>query len=545
MPFYENQPTIYPLHRLLDELVTGEVRVPRFQRPGTESTWKPQQRRDLLDSIYRGFPIGTILLWSTNETVHTLPVVGGAEIPVASTTGRKLRLILDGHQRLSTLISILGAALDNYKPTKLPALIPREVWVFDVSGDDQIGERDDRFKLLRDGEKPGAKQVPLAIALDRVKLNEWVRKQKNLVREEVRRVDNLRDRLREFNIPVATLAAESLDEATETFKRVNSSGTPMSDFHMVAALAYTNQFDPQEQFERVRAELLEPEGWGEIDNADVLRVCAGLIRRKGDASQHPAKLDIVKLGKALRNDSTLIEEAGRSVAAAAAVLRTAVGVHGAEALPYSWQLIVLAIELGSRGSKALLKRELSQCARWFWLTTYGSVFAGVNSAVVDRAARSLGEMLSGKNEAAMQRDIGRRVEEPSRFDFRAARSRACLLAMAREQDKDDLNGKAHRALVEGAQAVQTLSPKVGRSVWYNLVIDTELEHLRVLRDALRHRASGERVPGEMESLSRLSIHRNDSGNIDQLLELRRSRLMAFERTFVESLGLDWKESLEG
>jgi len=541
MPFYENQPTIYPLYRLLEELLSGEVQVPRFQRPGTESTWKPQQRGDLLDSIYRGFPIGTILLWSTSENVHTLPVVGGAAIKKTSRFGSKLRLVLDGHQRLSTLVAILGPALEDYVKTKASELVPREVWVFDVADDEPDGDKGTRFKLLRTGEQPEAKQVPLAIALDRVGLNDWVRRQNKLTREEVRRVDSLRDRLREFSIPVATLAAESLDEATETFKRVNSSGTPMSDFHMVAALAFTDKFDPQEQFEKVRSALLEPEGWGDFDDADILRVCAGLVRMDGDTSQHPAKLDIARLSKSLRSDPELIERAGRSIATAVSVLRTAVGVHGAEALPYSWQLIVLAMELGSR-DKPLRPREISHCARWFWLTTYGGVFAGVNSAIVDRAGRALSEMLAGKDETAMQLDIGRRVEEPGRFDFRAARARACLLAMARDQDDGDLNGSTHRSLAEGVKAVQTLHPKTGRSAWYNLVVEPDHEVLRTLRDALRHRSTREDSEDEVALLATVSIARSDSRNVEELLQSRRLRLLAKERRFVEKLGFDWRES---
>lgn len=542
MPFYENQPAIYPLYRLLEELLAGEVQVPRFQRPGTESTWKPQQRGDLLDSIYRGFPIGTILLWSTSENVQTLQVVGGASIKKTVRAGSKLRLILDGHQRLSTLVAILGPALEDYRQAKTLELVSSEVWVFDVADDEPDGDKTTRFKLLRSGEQPEAKQVPLAIALDRVKLNDWVRKQKKLKREEVRRVDSLRDRLREFSIPVATLAAESLDEATETFKRVNSSGTPMSDFHMVAALAFTDKFDPQAEFEKIRAELLEPEGWGDFDDADLLRVCAGLVRLQGDVSQHPAKLDIARLSKSLRNDTELIVTAGRSVAAAASILRKAVGVHGAEALPYSWQLIILAMEIGSRNCSPLKQREISQCARWFWLTTYGGVFAGVNSAIVDRAGRALSEMLVGQDETAMQLDIGRRVEEPSRFDYRAARARACLLAMARDQDGGDLNGRIHRGLAEGVKAVQTLHPKTGRSAWYNLVVERGHDSLRTLREALRRRAGGEAIGGDEEHLAEVSIARTDLGDIDALLQSRRRRLLVKEKRFVERLGFDWKES---
>ncbi|XDF35770.1 DUF262 domain-containing protein [Paracidovorax avenae] len=452
-----------------------------------------------------------------------------------------MRLVLDGHQRLSTLIAILGPALEGYRRADIDNLSYQEEWIFDVSDDDEIaGEL--RFKLLRNGGRPMPKQVPLGIALDRVKLNDWVRKQKKLNRDEIRRVDSLRDRLREFSIPVATLAAESLDEATETFKRVNSSGTPMSDFHMVAALAYTNGFDPQEQFEKVRSELLEPVGWGDFDDAAILRVCAGLVRRAGDASQHPAKLEIARLSQSLRADVKLIEKAGTSIANAASLLRKAVGVHGAEALPYSWQLIVLAIELGDRSNQELKAKEITQFARWFWLTTYGGVFAGVNSAIVDRAGRALSEMLLGKDETAMQLDIGRRVEEPGRFDFRAARARACLLAIAREQDDGNLNGRTHRALVEGSKAVQTLIPKGGRSIWYNLVIENDYDRLRSLRDALKKKAAGEKGAEESKILAEFSIRPKDKGDVDQLIQHRRMRILSGEKEFVEQLGFDWRDS---
>ena len=542
MPFYENQPTIYPLYRLLEEVLAGEIRIPRFQRPGTAATWRPQQRGDLLDSIYRGFPIGTILLWSTRETIATLPVVGGADIPHVSPGSRRLRLVLDGHQRLSTLISILGPSLENYQGTKDAALASEELWVFEIS--DQIADDVgiERFKLLRREEKPQGEQVPLNISLDRVQLNDWVRKHKKLGRSEVRRVDSLRDRLREYSIPVATLAAESLDVATETFKRINSSGTPMSDFHMVAALAYTNKFDPQERFEQARMEYLDPEGWGDMDDADILRVCAGLVRElESDTSQHPAKLDIDRLGKALRKNEQLIERAGESVRRAAVLLRETVGVHGLGSLPYSWQLIVLAIELGARQAKKPSANLGARFARWFWMTTYGGVFAGVNSAVVDRASRALHDMLADGDESPMLLDIGRRVEEPIRFDFRAARARALMLAMARVQDKGDTDGAAHRALAKGSSSIQTLVPRTGRSKWFNLVIEPDHDQVRILRDALRQQASGNADSEEVSFLSQIGFAPSDKGDVDRMLHLRRTRLLVDERRFVEKLKFDWRE----
>ncbi len=546
MPFYESQPTIYPLHRLLEEVLRGEIQVPRFQRPGTENTWKPKQRGDLLDSIHRGYPIGTILLWSTKESINRMPVVGGARIPEPPDRQR-LRLVLDGHQRLSTLIAILGPGLKDHDATGEGALDER--WAFDLSDDrasasstKPLAVRRDRFVLLKQEPSPDDKHLPLDVAIDRVKLNEWVRGRSTLSSREIGRADALRDRFREYSLPVASLVTESLDEATDSFHRINSSGTPMDDFHMVAALAYTQDFDLQEAVDTIRDELLEPEGWADVGETDVLRVCAGLVRhRLKKPSQHPAKLDIHGLATALRDDQAIIEHAGKALAATTSLLRS-FGVHGPGILPYAWQLIVLAIEVGRRPLVEFGAHETRSLERWFWLTTYGGVFAGVNSAVVDRAGKALGDMLQGGGWSAMRRDTTQQIVEPDRFDFRAVRSRGLVLQMARQSDRDDLNGVGHRALAQGASSLRTLEPRLGRSTWYNLVIEPDLGRLRDLRTALRARGAGhDGGPEDDTLLAGIAVEPGDRGTVDELLEKRRARLLQRERAFVGELGLIWSD----
>lgn len=540
MPFYESQPVIYPLHRLLEEILSGEIRIPRFQRPGTEYTWRPHQRGDLLDSIYRGFPIGTVLVWSTSERVSTLPVVGGAVIRRRQPETKRLRLVLDGHQRLSTLISVLGAGLEGHRQAAENERSLDEEWIFDLSQTESDDPPRERFRLLRSGETADGFQIPLSIVLDRVKLNQWVRSNKKLTSGQIRLADTLRDRLREYSLPVATLAAETLDVATETFKRINSSGTPMSDFHMVAALAYTEKFDPQEHFEQVRSVFLEPVGWEQVEDSDLLRVCAGIVRQRGDKSQHPAKIDVSALGRSLREDPSLIELAGQSISLAALLLAEVAGIHGPGILPYSWQLIVLAIEIATRDSQKITLKQRPSVARWFWLTTYGGVFAGVNSTVVDRAGRALYDMISGKDEKSMSIDIAIVVDEPKRFDFRAARARACMLAIARYMDNGALDGAAHRSLVSGVSAVHTLIPKIGASVWYNLTVETSPEHLKSVRESMRKIASGSRTSEDSKLVKPVGIEMKDRGDLDALLQVRRARLIDAESKFVSTLGLSWR-----
>jgi len=50
----------FTVKRLLERAQHGDLRVPPFQRP---MRWRRADHLLLLDSLYRGYPIGTLLLW--------------------------------------------------------------------------------------------------------------------------------------------------------------------------------------------------------------------------------------------------------------------------------------------------------------------------------------------------------------------------------------------------------------------------------------------------------------------------------------------------
>ena len=88
----------------IDELVSkierGELRLPEMQR---QYVWRSTRVRDLLDSLYRGYPSGAILVWETAEDVPTREfAVSTATAPYQSSL-----LLLDGQQRLTSLAAII------------------------------------------------------------------------------------------------------------------------------------------------------------------------------------------------------------------------------------------------------------------------------------------------------------------------------------------------------------------------------------------------------------------------------------------------------
>jgi hypothetical protein len=78
----------------------GELRLPEMQR---QYVWRSTRVRDLLDSLYRGYPSGAILLWETDEAVPLQDfAVSQSTNPYQST-----RLLLDGQQRLTSLSAVI------------------------------------------------------------------------------------------------------------------------------------------------------------------------------------------------------------------------------------------------------------------------------------------------------------------------------------------------------------------------------------------------------------------------------------------------------
>lgn len=102
-----------PIGTLVDMYKRGELRLPEIQR---HYVWRATRVRDLLDSLYRGYPSGSILMWETDEPVPTRDFAITQE--TTAFAGRKL--LLDGQQRLTSLTAVLGGELVQVRGRKRP-----------------------------------------------------------------------------------------------------------------------------------------------------------------------------------------------------------------------------------------------------------------------------------------------------------------------------------------------------------------------------------------------------------------------------------------
>jgi hypothetical protein len=88
------------VEELVGMIERGELRLPEMQR---RYVWRSTRVRDLLDSLYHGYPSGAILLWETDEAVPLQEfAVEQQKNPYQNT-----RLLLDGQQRLTSLFAVI------------------------------------------------------------------------------------------------------------------------------------------------------------------------------------------------------------------------------------------------------------------------------------------------------------------------------------------------------------------------------------------------------------------------------------------------------
>lgn len=533
-PSYLSEPQVQYLSRLIEEVRDGNLLIPKFQR---EFIWKSEQRLELLRSVKEGIPIGSLLVWRTSQVeLKTFTTLGGFNMPPPPqpTPGAPRQYLLDGHQRLSTLFGALNSIPREAKiapPKELLTDVPPQ-YFYDLEKQDFVLPRPsdvsswDLFRPVL---------LPTSILFDSIALLKFQRGLKD--NALVERVDALSNVFRNYKIPIVPLVTDNLEDATKAFQRINSSGTPMSDFHMVAALTYKGEeFDLAALMEQAQEELTEI-GWDSLDEKYIL---ATIRAHKGLPVASP---NAEATSKALRKNPELVKEATLNLKSAANFLRDDCGLPSPQMLPYSFQAVVLAEAFRETPKPSSAAR--SELLKWFWRTSYTAYFLGardkeMNNALRDTHKLAKGERLEGTDGFQVK------IEPlPSRHDFRNARSKTFLLRLADLSplgyDGQPFDAKACLASHGPRAAIQLLAPRESDLPGYSgpenrFLVQPEKAH--AFRDCLM---KGPGVP----SAAVLASHALDADTVvvlrrkdfQQFLQMRRRRLLEIEADFVKNLGL--------
>lgn len=410
-PSYVSQPQVIDLPKLLADVRSGHIQVPRFQRP---FVWGDERRVELLRSLRAGIPIGSLLVWRTGQNrLPSFDAIAGVKIP-RPTKGQTISYLLDGHQRLTTLFAaFMGPSVSSKKekPTPQEDDTPEPIF-FDLEQNDfVVGNPTAAWYCL-----------PLHLFLDAVAIRQHFRIKEREGVVPATEVDRLQEiaegvlyAMQWCRIPVIPLSTDDVELATRTFHRVNSQGVPMTEFHMVAALTWGDEFDLRGIFEEEWSKRTLPEGWEPPNEQQTLNVLKGLLGM--DVVRSPGDLLVRRIRERPELATKPVDLLARAMKLAAANF-----VHTPAAVPYQMQLTLTAIALHDIAPDQAPDEEWLR--RWWGLTTAWGSFASAATHRVQAALRHLKAGLAGKSEAWPELLFSSAVVAPlPNLDLRNARAR--------------------------------------------------------------------------------------------------------------------------
>ncbi|NRQ35612.1 DUF262 domain-containing protein [Nonomuraea sp. NN258] len=397
------EPSTPRLVKVAGDILAGRIVLPKFQR---DFVWSRQQILNLLDSVAKNYPVGSILLWESDQELASERTVGGLEVD-SLPTGRHVSYLLDGQQRLSTICGALYWEPDGD---------PRSPWniVYD------LGQA--AFLHREDMAEPAPEQFPLRFLLDSAEFS--VRLERIGDEELKQRARLLHNRFADYQIAVVTLRDMSIEEIGLVFERINTTGTPLSLVEFMRAATWAPDFDLLDSIDAIK-DVLHRKNYGNLDPKILLRAIAataGFGYSRGDVEQ------LRQLPRPQLKD--VIEETEEAAKRAVDFLATEIRTPSSRTLPYETQFAILVSIF------TWLKRptaaQFAAIRRWFWRTTLGGRYQNwnLNQMAADRAA--VHDFVSG---GSSEIDVpvsmpGPEIWRRNRFSVENAVSKMAALLMA-------------------------------------------------------------------------------------------------------------------
>ena len=406
-------PEVVFLGKLVERIAAGKIRVPRFQRA---FVWKQTDLHALLDSVLRGFPIGSILVWDTEETIATTGRVGPIEVDPRPPG--LVGYLLDGQQRVSTLVGTLRL------PDGAESIVDQVDWCVYCDLDNQ-----EFLRAPAGGVEP--QHFPVRSLLNTAGFFAACRRiesevdDRNLAQRRLDEADRLANAFRDYQLPLIHIREADLDSAVTVFARLNRTGRKMTADEMVSALTYREgEFHLAKELDKFKDEL-EGMGFGNLDRVLLLRAVLAALDRDIYAKDWA---DLMVKEDVRARLPEVFESAAGGIVDALEFLED-LGVTSDRLLPYGLQLVLLGefFRLCPRPADEVV--ELLN--RWFWVTSFTGWFGGVNTAQATHAFSEIRNLARGTGTGFSVVDLDAPAQPfPQRHDGRSARVRAFLLYLA-------------------------------------------------------------------------------------------------------------------
>lgn len=340
----------YSIRRILDSVMRGEIRIPAFQRG---YVWEMERVAYLLDSIYKGYPFGSLLFWRTRQKLAVERDLGTFTLPEPQAE-YPIDYVLDGQQRLTSIFTVFQ--------TELTAAANPD-WLdiyFDMSSTGNA--QDSRFVPIGEAEYDKTRYFPMNVLFDSVKYRTATQA---LAPAQIAMLDKLQEQFKEVSIPVQVLTTEERSIVAIVFERINRLGVALDTLQLLSAWTWNEDFDLLEKFKELREELSDFGFEGIGDDADLVLSCvAGIL------AGEPGAEKLLELnGADVRAQFASVENGIRG---AIDFLRTQLKVTNLKLLPYPSMLVPLAVFFAEPDGKEVVYggQTFQTLKRWFWRTCF-------------------------------------------------------------------------------------------------------------------------------------------------------------------------------
>ena len=289
------KPTDYSIGTFLDTLLNKKYQIPTFQR---EMVWERDSVKKLWDSVYRFYPIGSILIWKTGLKLQNHRSVGG-HIIADESEDSDFQYILDGQQRTTSLLtSLYGGRIegkDDFDPKLYIDLSIKDVEEIDDQSYkhrflfwDEIDDRGGTFAI--NSQRMSRFQEGVIVQLLEIKQN-FGRVEKKLqsgkypdyddpIRERLRIIHNV---LVNYRLSFIELKGIEVSEVCQIFERINQAGKPLDIFDIVVAKTFQIEKPEQNLKGFYLRELVDnfrdqtPGNFAKLDDLTYLQILAMII----------------------------------------------------------------------------------------------------------------------------------------------------------------------------------------------------------------------------------------------------------------------------
>lgn len=362
--------TYYFIKDLINDVQRGRIRIPSFQRG---FVWDSDRVSLFIDSIYKGFPFGSVLIWRTRNCLRTERNLGPYKLP-NNDLEYPIDYVLDGQQRITSIFGIFQNSLT-------PEDNENNDWTnlfFELNSEDPVP-----FKYLEDSINYDAtKFFPLK---DLFHPNYLVRlftanQNHNSAVQIAERIQDLYNKFNQARIPVERFESEEPKYVATVFERINRQGVELDTLQLLSVWNWSVEFDLPEKFREV-AEELEPFGFKEVGSDLLLKCCSAVVRNSANPEGF---LELP--GSAVRDK---FEEIRTGISLAIDFLKNELNVFSLKLLPMENILAVLTSFFASSQTQPspFSQEQYEVIKKWFWRACFSQRYArgGAKSTDIDLA----------------------------------------------------------------------------------------------------------------------------------------------------------------